>query len=87
MRNDWLEASPVKRKFNMYDNIVFSIISFLLLVAFVVGGFVGYTLGGLGTISYKEVIDHGAAHYDPKTAKFTWNASATIAPIMAEATP
>lgn len=71
----------------MYDNIVFSIIGFVMLLSFVVGGFVGYTLGGLGTISYKEVIDHGAAHYDSKTAKFTWNVSATIAPIMAEAKP
>jgi hypothetical protein len=68
----------------MLDTIVFVLIGFILLVAFVLGGLVGYTLGGCGTVSYKEVIQHGAAHYDPVTAKFTWNSSAT-APIMAEA--
>ena len=69
----------------MLDSIVFVLIGFILLVTFVLGGLVGYTLGGCSTVSHKEVIQHGAAHYDPVTAKFTWNSSAT-APIMAEAT-
>jgi hypothetical protein len=68
----------------MLDNVVFVFLGFILLVCFVFGGLVGYTLGGCSTVSHKEVIQHGAAHYDPVTAKFTWNSSAT-APIMAEA--
>jgi hypothetical protein len=68
----------------MLDNVVFVLFGFVLLVVFVLGGLVGRALGGCSMVSHKEAIQHGAAHYDPVTAKFTWNSSAT-APIMAEA--
>lgn len=60
----------------------------LLFVLVILGSFaIGLHIGASGTVSQQEVINHGAAHYDAKTAKFTWNTSATIAPIMAEAKP
>ncbi len=55
----------------------------VLLAAFAIGLSIGHMLGKSGMVSHKEVIQHGAAHYDPVTTKFTWNTSATT-PIMVE---
>jgi hypothetical protein len=56
----------------------------VLLAVFACGLSIGHMLNTSNMVSHKEVIQHGAAHYDPVAAKFTWNSSAT-APIMAEA--
>jgi hypothetical protein len=54
-----------------------------LLILFV-GFIVGNCVGSYNTVSYTEVIQHGAAHYAPATAKFTWNSSATAPTVNRE---
>jgi Na+/H+-dicarboxylate symporter len=68
----------------MNDDVPQGIFAFFVTIALFIGFILGTCVGSYHTVSYTEVIQHGAAHYDPVTAKFTWNSSAT-APIMAEA--
>jgi hypothetical protein len=56
-----------------------------VLAVFASGLSIGHMLGKADMVSHKEAIQHGAAHYDPVTAKFTWNSSATTPTLNPEA--
>ncbi len=49
------------------------------LVATLMLAFIALVLGCMSSCAYmkSEAVDHGAAHYDTKTAHFTWNDEGT----------